>query len=638
MRSLTERATVANSTAIRLAREGSGEIAGAEANDVVSGLRVPAVAAASPWGMFAGVAATALTVAISPLVLSRSFTPKYVVLLLIGAVGLVPLLRSLKKDRSALGSWAAVGFLLVGLVSALTSVAPLVSIFGQYLWGTGWLMWLGCAGAYGIGLRLRSRGDYQWVVAGLVVGAVANSLLALYQALGHPASTTFGEYNGYQADGFLGNPIYLEALLLGALAVVAVHATRSERALKRSVPVLLLMAVALEFTVERFAVILLPLLLAGLVLVKRWRGLIAAGAIAVGYLIGYLGNGSGLGHRISQGASSPGFSLRLHIWQVAAHALAHHPLIGAGPGLFEAGTAPLLTQQLSRELGPNLFFADAHDVFIEVAVTTGILGLLCFVLWIGSSLLRARNPLVLFAIAVLAVELVEPLYIAMTPLVFLALGTCQLKVVSAGSSEPVVPAEPAAPRLLVPLERLAMSVLVLGALFVGGTMLIGDAALAEAPPNGYVMSDAQRANELLPYWPQSSKAEGTMYLYLAATHNTTGIHKRYLSEAASYLRMSAQRAAFDPVGYATLGTVEETLGARSAARQAFEHALEDDPWAASAFDGLARLDASEANWSGAVREYELELSVVTNASDRSAIEAELRQVRRHHVGRTFGAP
>jgi tetratricopeptide (TPR) repeat protein len=179
---------------------------------------------------------------------------------------------------------------------------------------------------------------------------------------------------------------------------------------------------------------------------------------------------------------------------------------------------------------------------------------------------------------------------------------------------------------------------VLAALFIGGTMLIGDAALTKAPPNGYVMGDAQRANDLLPYWPESSTAVGTMYEYLAATHQSPAPHRLYLSQAVTYLRESTQRAPFDPVTYVTLGTTEELLGHRSEAGLAFEHALKDDPWSAPAFDGLARLDVSERNWSGAIKEYELELSVVARQSDRSAIEASLRQARRHHESRGFGGP
>jgi len=81
-----------------------------------------------------------------------TFTPKFAVLLLFAAVGIVPLAR-LVTSRSQL-RWparAAVAFLVVALVSALVSPSPYLGFFGLYLWGTGWFFWLGAAGAFAIG-------------------------------------------------------------------------------------------------------------------------------------------------------------------------------------------------------------------------------------------------------------------------------------------------------------------------------------------------------------------------------------------------------------------------------------------------------------------------------------------------------
>ncbi|MHB8458280.1 MAG: O-antigen ligase family protein, partial [Acidimicrobiales bacterium] len=449
---------------------------------------------ASPWGIFAGLSAAALTIAISPLVASKTFTPKYAVLLIGAAVGVVPFAQSLRRSRSSLASWGALGFLVVGLVSALTSAAPNMGIFGLYDWGTGWLMWLGCAGAYGIGLRLRSS-DIDWVLGGLVVGAVANALLALYQTIAVPTSGTFGPYQANQADGFLGNPIHLEALLLGTIAVVAVRSAGDRRSLMRWAPAILLMSVALEFTTERLAILILPVLMIVLVVYRRIPGLMASILIAAGYAIGYLGGGSSLGGRVSQGASSPGIGLRLDIWKLAAQAFLHHPIVGVGPGMFEAGVTPLLTQKIALALGPTQLFSDAHNFVIEVAVTTGALGLICFAIWVLGSLARARNPLFLFALAGLAVESVEPLNIAITPLVFLALGASTVSW-RRGQTEN----EATVPRLRPPL-RVAVSVLTAAALALGTTMVVGDIAFNKAPPRGYVLGAAREANRLMPYWP-----------------------------------------------------------------------------------------------------------------------------------------
>ncbi|MHB1987444.1 MAG: O-antigen ligase family protein [Acidimicrobiales bacterium] len=578
---------------------------------------------ASPWGMFSGVAAAALTVAISPAVASKTFTPKYAILLLVAAVGIVPFMSSLRRSRQALASWAALAFLAVGLISALTSVAPSVSVFGLYLWGTGWLMWLGCLGAFGIGLRLQ-RQDLDWLVGGLVVGAIANSLLALYQTLAVPTSATFGPYQANQADGFLGNPIHLEALLLGVIAVVAVRATRSMRVLGRWAPALVLMAVALEFTTERLAIILLPVLMIGLVIYRRREGLVASLAIAGGYAIGYLGGGSNLGSRVSQGTASPGFGLRIDIWKVAAHALLHHLLIGVGPGLFEAGATPLLTRQLALGLGPGRLFADAHNILVEVALTTGVLGLGCLAVWVLAALVRARNPLFLFALAVLAVELVEPLNIAMTPLAFLCLGACALIKPILGA-----PAPPPSNRVLLPpFARAVLSLLVVLAFALGTTMLAGDVAFTKSPPRGYFLSDARRANQLMPYWPNPADSLATLYQYRAAVSHRVSVQRRDLERARTDLITASRRAPFDPSEWLVLGNVYRDLGELSLADSSYARALRDDPWSADALQGMALVATSRRQWATAARWYRSELSVLPSL-ERGPIRASLRTVLKH---------
>lgn len=555
---------------------------------------------------------------------SKTFTPKYAVVLLIGAIGIVPFVKSLTRSRSSIASWGALAFLLVGLASAAASAAPGASIFGVYLWGTGWLLWVGCAGAFGIGLRLRAA-DLEWLFWGLVVGAVANACLALYQTLFLPTSGTFGPYQANQADGFLGNPIHLEALLLGVIAIVAMRAGGELRALWRWAPVLLLLSVALEFSTERLAVIVLPALMVILVARHRARGLLASGFIAVGYAIGYLGGGSHLGARVSQGASSPGFHLRLQIWKVAGHALLHHLAIGAGPGLFEAATTPLLTHKLALELGPSQLFADAHDFVIEVAVTTGLLGLACFALWLLGGLARARNTFVLFALAALCVELVEPLNIAITPLVFLTLGASaravQLSGATAASDLPV---------RLAPPWRLGVTVLTAAAIVLGGTMIAGDAALANAPPRMYDLSHATRADRLLPYWPVSADAVGLWYQYSAAvTHDRTAAHLD-LDRAAANLLAACGRTPFDPTGWAALGAVEMQLGNFDKAKSSYEHALADDPWSADGFEGLGAVAGYRHHWGTAAHWFRAALSVLP-ASDQAVTRLGLADVLHHEL-------
>jgi hypothetical protein len=67
---------------------------------------------------------------------------------------------------------------------------------------------------------------------------------------------------------------------------------------------------------------------------------------------------------------------------------------------------------------------------------------------------------------------------------------------------------------LQPVGFVSLGVLVIAALVLGITMIVGDAAYAHAPPHGYDLGDTHRADSLLPYWPESAYALENMDLYL----------------------------------------------------------------------------------------------------------------------------
>ena len=228
-------------------------------------------------------------------------------------------------------------------------------------------------------------------------------------------------FDGSQADGFLGNPIHLEALLLGGVALVLGRACRSPL---RWGAVVLVLAVGLEFTFERFAFgVLVLLVLYALYTYGARRGGTFALLVAVGYGIAYLGGGSDLGSRVTSGTSETTFGLRLRVWLQGAHYVLHHPLLGAGPGQLRTAMDSTATLSFYQHVLAGKILTDGHDIFVEVAVTTGLLGLGCFLVWLfGAARMAARCSFLGFAAAMVAVELVEPLNVAILPLAFLALG------------------------------------------------------------------------------------------------------------------------------------------------------------------------------------------------------------------------
>jgi hypothetical protein len=585
----------------------------------------------SGLGAFAAVAAAVLCLAFSPKVNSVTFTPKFAVLLLFAAVGIVPLAR-LVRARSPL-RWparAAVAFLAVALVSALISPSPNIGIFGLYLWGTGWLFWLGSAGAFAIGASLGPN-DRRWLLAGLLVGSVGSALVAIFQIVKNFPTPGLNLYDGSQADGFLGNPIYLEALLLGGLALVLGRACRSP--LRWGVVVLVL-AVGLEFTFERFALVILALLvLYALYTYGARRGGMFALLIAVGYGIAYRGGGSGLGSRVTSGTGETTFGLRLRVWLEGAHYALNHPLLGAGPGQTRTAMDSISTLSFFQHVLVGRVLTDSHDVFVEVAVTTGLLGLGCFLVWLfGAARMAARCSFLGFAVAMVAVELVEPINIAVLPLAFLALGAAtsvrsRPEGVPDGTSRQLADQQTAQiysphsnDRGVAGYARITTIVAFVLALLLGVTMVTGDAYMFRGtnfgPGQPFNLAAAKDANRLLPYWPNSALELAQIEAFGSLNRVSTGAAD--LAEARRWTAVAVSRDSDNPQLWTLLAVADVDLKAYGLARTDYYRALSCDKWFTQALQGLGQLAGIAHNWNEAVHFYRLALTTAVNDTNLSA--------------------
>ena len=553
-------------------------------------------------------------------------------LLLFAAVGLVPLAR-LVLSQSPL-RWparAAVAFLAVGLLSALLSPSPNLGFFGLYLWGTGWLFWLGAAGAFAIGASLRPI-DRRWLFAGLLVGALGNALIAIYQIAFNAQNGGLALFDGTQADGALGNPIHLEALMLGALALILGRACRNPL---RWGAVVLILTVGLEFTFERFALaVLILLVLYSLYSYGAKRGGVFAMMVGAGYAIAFLSGGSGLGSRVASGTGETTFGTRLRIWFEGAHYVLHHPLLGVGPGQLRTAMDSVATLSFFQHVLAGKVLTDGHDIFVEVAVTTGLLGLACFALWLfGGALTAKRCGFLGFAAAMFAVELVEPLNIAILPLAFLGLGAAAASRVmpdQAAASPSAPPLEPVdkrpGERRAFPYGGVVTAIAVLVALFVGVTMVIGDAYMFRGTNfsvgQPYNLAAAKDADHLLPYWPDSALEVGQIEAYDSTNGGASS--RAALLASRQWTATAAVRDTRDPRIWTLLGSANLELKAFSAARVDYVRALTRDRWYTQALQGLGQLAARQHNWPETVSYYRLALATVV-VNDPLAAE-EMKQL------------
>jgi O-antigen ligase len=554
----------------------------------------------------------------SPDVGSFTFTPKLAVLLLVLAVGLPNLIQLAGVSPHAKAARAGIAFLLVGLASSLLSRSITVGIFGLYTWGTGWLFWCGAFAAWAIGVRLTAPGR-RLLIAALLTGTALDALVAVAQVVIRPGNLAIALYQGTQADGLMGNPTNLESLLLGTLAISGVLLCQSARERSHRVGLLVLTAllsVALELTGERLAIALLALLLAFAMIRFRSIGAILFVLVSsASYGAAYLASSTLLRSRLTAltvVTSNP----RVTMWHVAARFLLHHPLLGSGPGEFESAITSFESLSLARRLAVGTFFTDGHDLFIQVGVTTGLVGLGCFVTFVVFASRRVAGPLLGFALLALAVELLEPLNIAVTPLALLALGAAG----TAATSE-------ARPGLGEHLRLAAQSIAAIAAIAAAVTMLVGDFFVEQGLTN-YNYAQATTGARLLPVWYDPAADAARVATNLGDRSSSAGpttTSDLWYRRSLSWRNIAVSRNPSNPEPWIALGDGELDLNNRAAAGEDFRRAIQQDGRAADALTALGELDL-RLNYPASARPL-LELALESHPGYQPAIVAMRRLAR-----------
>ncbi len=523
-------------------------------------------------GLFAATVAFVLPIAYSPNVNSPFWSPRLAIVLLLSAVGiprLVPLI--LRHDRAAAFASA---FLGVAGLSALVARQPSMALFGPYGFGAGLVMVAGMAGAWAIGRSLDQQGRDD-VQRGILAAVLVNVVVALAQEALDLRSLGLSPVRG--AYGLLGNPVHLGALLAGGSAIIAARfLDRPGRWASAAVAV----GAALQLSGSRFGLLAL-VAVTGCVVGRRPRAPSAAfmGCLTVGFL-GALVLGPLLTEHTDsptvvqklQSASEGELYNRAQNWRSGLHALADRPALGYGPGRFVEATSPRRTARMASG-DPETVFLDAHNLFVEYAVTTGPLGLVTLSGFLLLALRRARGPLLWCAVGILALHIMQPQSFGTTPLAFLALG-------AAG------PLHGTRRRRLALLP--ATGVLVFLALLGAGRLVVGDFRLDQANLDFSIAQGRAAADDLSP-WPEPVSKLGQI-LFFRASMEANAAHRQELQrQSLSRLAEAVDRDPAIATNWNNLGDVELVLGREDGARRAFEQALERNPWSARALTALAAI-------------------------------------------------
>ncbi len=471
------------------------------------------------------------------------WAPKAAVLAVLGAAGLPALVaRAAGRGRRQVGTrtvWAArfaVVFVAVAAVAAAQAARPWFSWGGQYQQGNGWLLLVALAGVWALGTFLSPSGR-RLLGRAVVFGAVVNAVAALAEVITGGVGWLGLSLYQHLAPALQGNPVFFGGLMAAALALLGVEADRGERSQRLWT---VLCAVGLGLAGVR-----MPLLVVGaVVVVVLWRAgrrrggwpawapavlfsAQAIGGIAAGSLL--LLERSGGSRRLVSSTAQGTFGDRLQAWRAGLLALEHHPLLGYGPGQFVTATARYFPVWFDRHAAGTVF-TDGHNLFVDVAVGTGALGLVLAVAWMALSLRRHGGPLLVLVPALLATACIEPMQVLITPLLFLALGAVAgnrqtaARAVAAGSDDSLAAlaavlrrlseAGPARRRRLRPLTAATAVAVAVGAA-AGVVLVTGDVFYQRSINLLYAGNEpaahqaGRRADTLLALWPNPAAQLGT---------------------------------------------------------------------------------------------------------------------------------
>lgn len=557
---------------------------------------------------------------------------------------------------------AALAFLVVAALSALFADTRTTAVFGLYLWGTGLLFVAALASAWAIGATLED-GERRLVTGALLAGVAVNAVVAILQMVADMSSIDLTRFDG-RSPGIQGNPVHLGALV--AAGVVLALPWQGRRLLPW-LGLLYAMAAAVQVSGSRSALLAMVVTIgaamlagaphppnagrrtAGRAMVEDprirlgWRrSAMVVLAITLGLTAGAglseWGGGFSVSERVASTDGGGGVTPRISMWWASRHAVADAPVLGSGPGTYREATSRYRTITVARAFGADLYFTDAHNLIVEYATTTGLLGLGFLVAWMFWAWRRAGGPLRLFALGLFLAGLVEPQSPGTTPMLFLALGlalrpTPPAESVEqaedtgssedAGSPESAVWVSHRAPTLSRRVPRLVgatSAVLAVPALAAGAIFIDGEYHFEKAS-HGLSRSDAEKALNAFPAWSYPA----TVRAIVERVRGNAEGGALQQATAERWFREAVRRDPTDPALWLQLGGLLMEQGEFDGAGVAYLEALKHNPVSTAAPIHLGELANAAGDTTSAIKWLEQALAVVP---EQPNIRQALQDLRR----------
>ncbi len=358
-----------------------------------------------------------------PFFANQAWTPRVMTLIIALPVGLLALYRLARHSgRAAAFGAAAIGW---AILSAAVSANPLLSFKGVVATNSSVLIYAGAIAIWAVSRFMSDKGRGAAAIV-FVIACALNLVVGMVQVMFRIDSTSVSLV-GDRAVGLIGNSMIFGAIVAAGGALCAERLASLDGPIHRSWWSLGVLGFALGATISGSRVAMVALLVVGIATVVG-RPVVRASA-TVSLIVGGFLAGSAL-TRVSGGgrdslsrlSESGGTSGRTTVWRTSLDAVAERPITGWGLGRFRSSVQSRfsLDELIETPLLPQ--FADAHNVFVELAVLVGVPGLILFLAfgWLAG---RESNRLFRAAAATMFVTwLLQPTSYHTLPLALVLLG------------------------------------------------------------------------------------------------------------------------------------------------------------------------------------------------------------------------
>jgi O-antigen ligase len=553
----------------------------------------------------AGTGALALPLIYTPAISDAYVLPKLLWLrLIVLALAGLWLARAYREGRLTLRRTALdvplTLIVLAAFASTLLAVNRNVAIWGTYERYEGLLTILSYVALFWLLTQTIDRTQARTLLRCLLLGAYIASLVAITQSIfgslvggGNLAETAFRFAGLARAQGTMGNPNLLAALLAMMLPVAVDDALAAHQWRERVVALTLAlpMGLALLLTFGRGAWVGAAIGTAITLIASMrqgWRirlgvltllaGVAAFGLLAVAAGHGGLSLGGSIVDRLTSIASPATGSgaTRLHVWRDTINLVASRPLIGYGPDTFGLVYPRFETGVWT----PGYLVDKAHSEVLQLAATQGLVGVLGFaamliaIAWTFWKGRRVGGAVAILA-GVIAYQVQNQVNFSWLPAaapfwIFLACAILQW-------SSPSPPATMSLPLPRAGRRVVAALMLVLPVAVVFAVILpyLADAAYGSslrAEGRGDTVAAAaavDRARQAVPYESTYAVEAG----HLAFMHGDLGSMRK----AAAAYADAARLGTANPAAYRNLALADRLIGDNRGAVAAARRAIELDP-------------------------------------------------------------